>query len=91
MTSPRGCRRSGGAAAGVTLILESIVKSCFAHTRQRVPFYLQVLRNFWRVFAWHVTTFAGILMLYAFLDEGLSPIFRLHYKGYLPVPMRLCN
>ncbi|OEH79915.1 hypothetical protein cyc_02196 [Cyclospora cayetanensis] len=31
--------------------------------------YAQVLRNFWRVLAWHVTTFAGILLLYAVLNE----------------------
>ncbi|CDJ29629.1 uncharacterized protein EMH_0051370 [Eimeria mitis] len=34
--------------------------------------YAQVLRNFWRVFAWHVTTFAGIFLLYAVLDEESS-------------------
>ncbi|CDJ39099.1 1,3-beta-glucan synthase component domain-containing protein, putative [Eimeria tenella] len=34
--------------------------------------YAQVLRNFWRVFAWHVTTFAGILLLYAVVDEESS-------------------
>ncbi|KAL8272509.1 hypothetical protein Esti_003632 [Eimeria stiedai] len=34
--------------------------------------YAQVLRNFWRVFAWHVTTFAGIILLYALKDEESS-------------------
>lgn len=51
--------------------MKRIYDFCFAHTRQRVPFYVQVLRNFWRIFAWHVTTFAGIFLLYAVLDEGL--------------------
>ncbi|KAL8429294.1 hypothetical protein ACSSS7_006680 [Eimeria intestinalis] len=34
--------------------------------------YAQVLRNFWRVFAWHVTTFAGTILLYALRDEESS-------------------
>lgn len=52
-------------------MVKCIYGFCFVHTRQRVPLYVQVLRNFWRVFAWHVTTFAGIFLLYAVLDEGL--------------------
>lgn len=41
------------------------------HTGQRVPLYVQVLRNFWRVFAWHVTTFSGIFVLYSMLADGV--------------------